>query len=51
MSPYQNESSLLIDSFPDRASVNAIANERLASALLFFGRNICKLQPGTEVGL
>ncbi len=37
MSPYQNESSLLIDSFADRALGNAIANERLASALLFFG--------------
>ena len=37
MSPYQNESDALIDSFPDRALVNALENERLASALLFFG--------------
>ncbi len=35
--PYQNESNLLIDSFPDRALVNAIDNSRLGSALLFFG--------------
>ncbi len=37
MLPYQNESNLLIDSFPDRALANAIGNNRLGSALLFFG--------------